>query len=108
MVRYTGKKSITKLFSIIDLVKEDTFRTVMLKIEGVKCIFVWFATPKIVTRHSAEEKGGRNIRFSRDLPSSDLRSAWFQHDGAPRTRYQVSNTTFGTHSSNKSSGMVVA
>ncbi|GBN54167.1 hypothetical protein AVEN_67168-1 [Araneus ventricosus] len=31
----------------------------MLKIEGVKCIFVWFATPKIVTRHNAEEKRKR-------------------------------------------------
>ncbi|GBN61223.1 hypothetical protein AVEN_175839-1 [Araneus ventricosus] len=28
----------------------------MLKIEGVKCIFIWFATPKIVARHNAEEK----------------------------------------------------
>ncbi|GBO26989.1 hypothetical protein AVEN_153886-1 [Araneus ventricosus] len=32
----------------------------MLKIEGVKCIFVWFATPKIVTRHNAEEKRKRH------------------------------------------------
>ncbi|GBM17747.1 hypothetical protein AVEN_99635-1 [Araneus ventricosus] len=31
----------------------------MLKIEGVKCIFVWFATPKIVTRQNAEEKRKR-------------------------------------------------
>ncbi|GBN08985.1 hypothetical protein AVEN_215963-1 [Araneus ventricosus] len=59
-VRYTGKKSITKLFSIIDLVREDTFHRVMVKIEGVKCIFVWFATPKIVTRHNAEEKRKRH------------------------------------------------
>ncbi|GBL94159.1 hypothetical protein AVEN_163490-1 [Araneus ventricosus] len=55
-----GKKSITKPFSIIDLVIEDTFRTVMLKVEGVKCIFVWFATPKIVTRYNAEEKRKRH------------------------------------------------
>ncbi|GBL90928.1 hypothetical protein AVEN_28025-1 [Araneus ventricosus] len=55
------------MLSIIDLVREDTFRTVMLKIEDVKYIFVWFSTPKIVTRHNAEEKEkeGRNIRFSR-------------------------------------------
>ncbi|GBO02307.1 hypothetical protein AVEN_163731-1 [Araneus ventricosus] len=32
----------------------------MLKIEGVKCKFVWFATPKIVTRHNAEEKRKRH------------------------------------------------
>ncbi|GBO43071.1 hypothetical protein AVEN_48071-1 [Araneus ventricosus] len=32
----------------------------MLKIEGVKCTFVWFATPKIVTRHNAEEKRKRH------------------------------------------------
>ncbi|GBL76778.1 hypothetical protein AVEN_53448-1 [Araneus ventricosus] len=32
----------------------------MLKIEGVKCRFVWFATPKIVTRHNAEEKRKRH------------------------------------------------
>ncbi|GBM02237.1 hypothetical protein AVEN_108794-1 [Araneus ventricosus] len=51
-VRYRRKKSVTKLFSIIDLVREDTLRTVMLKIEE-------------------------------DLPLSDLRNVWFQHDGAP-------------------------
>ncbi|GBM96573.1 hypothetical protein AVEN_103131-1 [Araneus ventricosus] len=33
----------------------------MLKIERVKCIFVWFATPKIVTQHNAEEKRKRHI-----------------------------------------------
>ncbi|GBM69169.1 hypothetical protein AVEN_91753-1 [Araneus ventricosus] len=60
MVRNTGKKSIARLFSIIDLVREDAFRTVMLKIEGVKCIFVWFTTPKIVTRHIEEEKRKRH------------------------------------------------
>ncbi|GBN05042.1 hypothetical protein AVEN_123636-1 [Araneus ventricosus] len=59
-VRYTGKKSSTKLFSIIDLVREDTFRTVMLKTEGVKCVFVRLATPKIATRHNAEEKRKRH------------------------------------------------
>ncbi|GBM89640.1 hypothetical protein AVEN_260660-1 [Araneus ventricosus] len=32
----------------------------MLKIEGVKCIVVWFATPKIVTQHNAEEKRKRH------------------------------------------------
>ncbi|GBL74339.1 hypothetical protein AVEN_235317-1 [Araneus ventricosus] len=32
----------------------------MLKTEGVKCIFVWFATPVIVTRHNAEEKRKRH------------------------------------------------
>ncbi|GBO21611.1 hypothetical protein AVEN_208449-1 [Araneus ventricosus] len=32
----------------------------MLKIEGVKCIFVWLAAPKIVTRHNAEEKRKRH------------------------------------------------
>ncbi|GBM19225.1 hypothetical protein AVEN_142477-1 [Araneus ventricosus] len=84
-VRYTGKKSITQLLSIIDLVREDTFRTVMLKIEGVKCIFAWFATPKIVMRHKAEEKRKerRISYFLEDLSLSDLRNVWFQHDGAP-------------------------
>ncbi|GBN58089.1 hypothetical protein AVEN_162898-1 [Araneus ventricosus] len=48
------------MFSIIDLVREDTFHTVMVKIKGVKCIFVWFATPKIVKRHNAEEKRKRH------------------------------------------------
>ncbi|GBM97844.1 hypothetical protein AVEN_148144-1 [Araneus ventricosus] len=52
--------SITKLFSIIDLLREDTFRTVILKIECIKCIFVWFATPKIVKRHYSEEKRKRH------------------------------------------------
>ncbi|GBN02190.1 hypothetical protein AVEN_59418-1 [Araneus ventricosus] len=28
--------------------------------EGVKCIFVWFSTPKIATRHNAEEKRKRH------------------------------------------------
>ncbi|GBM37969.1 hypothetical protein AVEN_171159-1 [Araneus ventricosus] len=51
---------MTKLFSIVDLVREDTFCTVMLKIEGLKCIFVWFATPKIVTRHNEEERRKRH------------------------------------------------
>ncbi|GBM31260.1 hypothetical protein AVEN_247612-1 [Araneus ventricosus] len=79
-VQYTGKKSITKLFSIIDLVRGDTFRTVILKIEGVKCIFVWFATLKILTRHNAERKDVISD-FLEDLPLSDLRNVWFQHDG---------------------------
>ncbi|GBO21178.1 hypothetical protein AVEN_254687-1 [Araneus ventricosus] len=51
---------MTKLFSIVDLVREDTFCTVMLKIEGLKCIYVWFATPKIVTRHNEEERRKRH------------------------------------------------
>ncbi|GBM35209.1 hypothetical protein AVEN_175814-1 [Araneus ventricosus] len=58
----------------------------MLKIEGVKYIFVWFATPKIVTRHNAEERKKRKDvipGFLEDLPLSDLRNVWFQHDGAP-------------------------
>ncbi|GBL87302.1 hypothetical protein AVEN_270558-1 [Araneus ventricosus] len=59
-VRYTGKKSITKLFVIIYVVREDTLSTVMLKTEAVKYIFVWFATPKNVTRHNAEEKRKRH------------------------------------------------
>ncbi|GBM53233.1 hypothetical protein AVEN_14249-1 [Araneus ventricosus] len=32
----------------------------MLKIRGINCIFVWFATPKIVTQHNAEEKRKSN------------------------------------------------
>ncbi|GBN60617.1 hypothetical protein AVEN_66712-1 [Araneus ventricosus] len=32
----------------------------MLRIEGVKCIFLCFATPKIVPRHNAEEKRKRH------------------------------------------------
>ncbi|GBM79325.1 hypothetical protein AVEN_104866-1 [Araneus ventricosus] len=56
----------------------------MLKIGGVKCIFVWFATPKIVTRHNAEEKKEDVISdFLEDLPLDDPRNVWFQHDGAP-------------------------
>ena len=56
IVRDTETKSTTKLFSIIDLVREDTFRTVITKLEGVKGIFVWFPTLKSVTRYNADEK----------------------------------------------------
>ncbi|GBL77820.1 hypothetical protein AVEN_153017-1 [Araneus ventricosus] len=73
----------------------------MLKIEAVKCIFVWFATPKIVTRHNAEEKRKRHT------PEHPL--SW--HSVSVTVREdpgQVSKSTFGTHSSNKPSGLKCA
>ncbi|GBN60871.1 hypothetical protein AVEN_49652-1 [Araneus ventricosus] len=82
MVRNMGKKSITKLFSIVDLVREDTFRTLMLKIEGVECIFVRFVTPKILTWKKAKRKDVISD-FLENLPLRDLRNVWFQQDGAP-------------------------
>ena len=54
--RDTGKKSVTVLFNIIYLVRKDTSYAVIKKKKKKRiiCIFVWFATPKIVKRNKKE------------------------------------------------------
>ncbi|GBM49365.1 hypothetical protein AVEN_264524-1 [Araneus ventricosus] len=71
----------------------------MLKIEGVKWIFGWFATPKIITGHNAEEKRKRHTPEHRGTVLACVITI-LEDPG------QVSNSSFGTHSSNKSSGYI--